>query len=102
MNTLRSVDALYDFIATVVLCAPNRFPSRDYLPPDQQMNLDRAFEKLRTGIEVAYPEADYANKRQELSALLNASLVAYKSGDRATGAHLLQDFKVRIFKTAYE
>jgi len=64
------------------------------------MNLDRAFEQLREGLAIAYPEADFENKRQELGALLDQSLAAYRAGDRRSGAHLLQDFQDSIFKTS--
>lgn len=99
MNPLKSVDALYDFIATVVLCAPDRFPVRDYLPPDQQMNLERAFEKLRGGIDVAYPEVYYEVKRRELGAILDGAYAAYQAGDKIEGARLVHEFQDNIFKT---
>lgn len=42
----RQVNVLKDFIADVMACAPNNFPNRDYLHSEEQMTLDRAFEKL--------------------------------------------------------
>ena len=96
MRRVKSLERLHDFIATVVLCAPNRFPTRDYLPDDEQMNLDRAFEELRHGITFA-PERLGSDTRSRLHAILDESYSAYQRGDDVGGAHLLQDFERTIF-----
>jgi hypothetical protein len=96
---IRSVDDLWGHIATVVLCAPDRFPHRDFLADDQQMDLDRAFDFLRDGIAIAYPEDGFAAKRASLHHALDRSLSAYRQGDQVGGAHILQDdFQDAIFK----
>jgi hypothetical protein len=100
MPKLKTVDDLYNHIGYVVLCAPDKFPMRDYLNPEDQMNLDRAFEQLRAGIEIAYPEEFHPEKRHPLHNLLDQALAAYKAGDRFKGAHLLQGFQDSIFKSS--
>jgi len=100
MPTLKTVDDLYNHIGYVVLCAPDKFPVRDYLRPEDQMNLDLAFEQLRAGVKIAYPSEFHPEKRAPLYTLLDQSLSAYKAGDRLKGAHLLQDFQDNIFKSA--
>jgi hypothetical protein len=97
MRPLKSLDALYNFITTVVLCAPDKFPVRDYLADDEQMNLDRAFNQLRLAIDMAYPPPDHVAKRVKLASLLDASLAGYREGDKTTGAALLEDFRDNIF-----
>ncbi|MFC0156126.1 hypothetical protein ACFFJ4_21825 [Xanthomonas dyei] len=98
MARVNSIDSLYDFIGYVVLCAPDNFPVRDYLPADAQMNLDRAFAELRHGIElIEHDMADDA-KRKHLASLLDQAFAAYKAGDELRGAHLVQDFQNLIFK----
>jgi len=96
---VQSIDSLYDFIGYVVLCAPDQFPQRDYLPADQQMNLSRAFEELERGI--ALVEADFpgADEKRGLSVTLARALASYRQGDDVAGAHTLQDFQNLIFKT---
>ena len=97
-SRIQSIDALYDFIGYVVLCAPDKFPRRDYLPHDQQMNLDRAFEELRHAIllvEIVFPGAAL---QRGLSTTLDRSLASYRQGDIVSGAHALQDFQDSIFK----
>ena len=73
MFTMQSIDDLWDHIAYVMGYAPSGFPYRDFLPADQQMNLDRAFEQLRQGVHIAYPEDQYADRRDELFELLKRS-----------------------------
>lgn len=98
MFKIKTVDDLYDHIGYVVLRAPNRFPIEDYLAPDEQMTLDKAFSQLRDGVEVAYPDDYHPDKKPLLYALLDQSLAAYRSGEDVKGAHLLQDFQDNIFK----
>jgi hypothetical protein len=98
VNPIKSADQLYNFIALVVVCAPDRFPQEDYLTADQQMTLHEAFEKLRGGIDVLYPEPQWAEKRQALRDILRGSLSAYESGDRIEGARLVHEFQDSIFK----
>lgn len=95
---MKSVDDLYDHIGYVVLRAPDRFPIEDYLPADQQMTLEMAFEQLRQGVEIAYPNNLHPEKRALLNSLLDQSFAAYRAGEEVKGAHLLQDFQDSIFK----
>lgn len=53
MFVMESVDDLWNHIAYVMAYAPDRFPYRDFLADDEQMNLDGAFMQLRQGVEVA-------------------------------------------------
>ncbi|MNT25268.1 hypothetical protein D3C72_1607790 [compost metagenome] len=96
---IRSVDDLWGHIAVVVLYAPDAFPIKDFLAADQQMTLDRAFEILKDGVSIAYPEDSFSEKRAWLYAALDRSIAAYRQGDDVGGAHILQDdFQDAIFK----
>ncbi len=99
MFVMESVDDLWDHIAYVMGYAPDRFPYRDFLPDDEQMNLDRAFDQLREGVKVAYPEPSYEPKRTLLNGILDRSYAAYKSNDEIAAGHLLNEFQENIFKT---
>ena len=97
MRWVRHLEALHDFIGHVVLGAPDSFPKEDFLKDDEQLNLDRAFEELRAGLEfVAKSESD-PQFHDRLRGVLDQSLEAYRAGDRKRGAHLLQDFQDMIF-----
>lgn len=100
MTDVRSPDDLYIFISYVVLCAPDRFPQRDHLPPDQQMTLGRAFARMRSGIDALYPGAAFAAKRRRLNAALDEAVAAYERGDGRAGAGRLQDFQDLISESA--
>jgi hypothetical protein len=99
MFVMESVDDLWNHIAYVMGYAPDQFPYEDFLADDQQMNLDRAFEQLRKGVEVAYPEPSYASNRALLNGILDRSYAAYKRGDEIAAGHLLNEFQDNIFKS---
>jgi len=98
MAWVRDIDSFYNFIGYVVLSAPNSFPMEDYLSPDEQMGLERAFDELRTGLQYVDAEGMGGAKRESLSSLLDASLKAYRAGDEVSGAHFLQDLQDLVFK----
>ena len=97
-HRIQSIDSLYDFIGYVVLCAPDRFPRRDYIPEDRQMNLERAFEELKQAISLVETDYPGADQQRGLSATLDRALASYRQGDIVAGAHTLQDFQDLIFK----
>lgn len=99
MKSVLDIGSLWNFIGYVVLGAPDRFPYRDYLPASEQMNLHRAFEELRNGIQFALNPDSPPGHEQKLKDLLDASFTAYLAGDDFKGAHLLQDFQDCIFKS---
>lgn len=45
-----------DFVVFVLSCAPDLFPEEDWLPANQQMNLERAFIGLRFGLDIIRKE----------------------------------------------
>ena len=98
MFVMASMNDLWNHIAYVLVYAPDSFPYRDFLAPDEQMTLDRAFQMLRAGVEIAYPEAQFADKRTELCDILDSSLSAYRKGHDVQGGTLLNAFESRIFK----
>ena len=98
MFVVETVDDLWNHIAYVMAYAPDQFPHEDFLTEDQQMNLERAFDQLRGGIEVAYPEPSYALKRDLLNGILDRSYAAYRADDEIAAGHLLNEFQDNIFK----
>lgn len=95
---MRSVDDLWEHIAYVLAYAPSSFPYKDFLSPEQQMTLDLAFDQLRQGVEIAYPEMEFQAKRNDLFGLLARCHALYlRGGDDEAGA-LLSEFQDRIFR----
>jgi hypothetical protein len=98
MAWVKDIDSLYNFIGVVVLRAPDKFPVLDFLPLEEQLNLEKAFDELRRGIDFIEPDMADRAKREHLTSLLDQALGAYRLGDEFKGAHLVQDFQDHIFK----
>jgi hypothetical protein len=98
MRRVKSLERLYDFIATVVVCAPDRFPKEDFLPEQDQLTLDRAFEELNFGMQFVREEIEDEAELERLQRVLDESLAAYRAGDVVKAAHLLNEFEVGVFK----
>jgi hypothetical protein len=90
---VQSIDALYDFISLVVVHAPDEFPEEDYLKPEQQLTLDKAFVELRRGMDLLRAQIRDPELVARLEQMLDASYASYRAGEQVKGAHLLQDFR---------
>jgi hypothetical protein len=98
MFKMRTVQDLYEHISYVLLSAPDQFPVEDFLKPEDQMTLEKSFLQLREGVEIAYPEEEFAERREALCSMLDKALVAYRAHDRPAGAQTLQEFEAAIFR----
>jgi exonuclease VII small subunit len=94
---METVSDLWDHIAYVMEYAPSGFPLEDYLLPEQQMNLDMAFQQLHQGVAIAYPASSAAAQREQLDALLDRALAEYRNGDKTVAAGMLAEFESIIF-----
>ena len=94
---MESVNDLWDHIAYVMEYAPSDFPWEVHLLPEQQMNLDMAFEQLHQGVRLAYPAASAAPQREQLAALLDHALGDYRNGNKTEAAIILAEFESIIF-----
>jgi hypothetical protein len=93
---IKSLSDYMDFITVVLLCAPDRFIPREWKAEDEQLNLDRAFWILRDRFSLVEPRVTDAEALPRIRGLLEASYRAYASGEHASGAHLIQDFREQI------
>lgn len=90
------VNGFKDMILAVILEAPDSFAEEDWLPPDQQMNLERAFVGLRYGIEIAYRECGRLPQIEKSANLIEEAYSLYKQGDDAAGQSRLEEVE-RLF-----
>jgi hypothetical protein len=97
MRRVNNLEDLYSFLGSVIIRAPDRFRDEDFLPPEEQMNLERAFQELRDGMIFARERVANDTRFAELRRLLDDSLAAYQAGDEARGANLLIDFDSAVF-----
>ena len=84
---------LRDFIVFVMIYAPDRFPVEDYLPAEKQLNLDRAFAELRTGLEYSSVVRKHPTRRQDAEVLLDDAYRALVAGDRRTACGILGELQ---------
>ena len=96
-----SLRRLYNFLAVVVLSAPDRFAREDYLKDEDQLNLDRAFEELFYGMQFVREKIKDETEVTRLRGVLQDSYAAYKAGDAKRGAWLLQDFEKAVFSSLH-
>ena len=83
-------------IAFVQSYAPDRFPVEDYLPQDEQPNLDGMFWTLFEDLRHARGTSD-PQQRMVLETLLKDSHTYYVGGDREAGLKALQAFEDQAF-----
>jgi hypothetical protein len=98
INRVETLAQLHDFIGYMVLSAPDCFPVEDFLQPDEQMTLDRAFEVLKASLVFVPAPAQFPAFHSILCNVLDEALAAYRAGDQWAGAHRLQDFQNLIFE----
>lgn len=82
---------LIDFIAIVVLSAPDKFIKREWRKPEEQLNLDRAFDELRYGLDCAAKEVGELPAIATARAMLDEAYTHYREGRINPGAWKLQE-----------
>jgi hypothetical protein len=80
-----------DFVGFVKLCAPDEFPIDDFLAPDEQMTLARAYEGLCYGMELTEKEVGPLPVLNTCRELIDTAFVHYRAGRIREGFFTLQD-----------
>jgi hypothetical protein len=89
-----------DFVGFVQLCAPERFPPREGVGPDEQWTLDLALEGLWFGLKMAVQEKGDRIQFVEARRLVEEAFDAYKSGDVRSGFKKLELVQKLLRKVA--
>ena len=98
MPWVKNLPTFKDFLSLVIVHAPDGFPEEDYLAPDEQLNLVRAFGELYKGLEMLSASRGASLDVTALRGILDRALTAYRSGEDVEGAHLLQKFEAMALK----
>lgn len=98
MPWVKSIPGLRDFLSLVIVHAPDEFPQEDFLKPEEQLNLERAFAELQHGLSLLVEQKGNARPATQLAAILDAAYRAYQENDDVRGAHFLQEFESVAFK----
>src|SRR6476469_8858750 len=80
-----------DFLVEVTYGAPDDFMEMDWLKPEEQMTLDRAFVGLRYGLELAEREVGKTSDIDRCSQLVSEAHAAYTSGRNTDGRLKLEE-----------
>lgn len=79
-----------DYVVFVRMCAPDRFPTREGVQPEDQWTLDLAFQGLRTGLSRAVAEKGPRAEFDEFSKLVEDAYIHYKAGRIKDGFMVLE------------
>lgn len=93
-----NLDEVIDFIAGVVIRAPNRFPKEDFLKPEEQLNLDRAFDELRYGLDRVSEDLGESSEIVTARTMLEEAYTHYREERIKEGAWRLQDMSQLLEK----
>jgi hypothetical protein len=87
-----------DFVSMVITCAPDLFMPYDWLGPDEQLNLGRAFDGLRYGLHLTAREKGELPLLARCSALVEEAYGLYESGQDDPGRRRLEVME-KLLKT---
>jgi hypothetical protein len=80
-----------DFVVEVLAGAPDDFMEMDWLAPEEQMNLDRAFVGLRYGLGLALTEKGDSDTLARCRALVDDAYADYDAGRDHAGQLKLEE-----------
>jgi hypothetical protein len=87
-----------DYVGFVKLCAPDEFPPRDGLGPDDQWTLDLAFDGLRLGLRMAIEEKGDREEFTRSQSLVEDAYVAYRDDRLGDGFFKLEELQKLLQK----
>lgn len=82
-----------DFVVEVITGAPDDFMEMDWLKPDEQMNLDRAFIGLRYGLKLTAQEKGESTLLAKCRALVEEAYALYRAGQDNDGQAKLEEME---------
>jgi hypothetical protein len=87
-----------DFVVFVYLCAPDEFPVRDYRSPEDQWNLELAFQGLRDGLQLTSKEKGELPVLASCRAMVEEAYIHYREGRSRDGCLKLQEMEKLLKK----
>jgi hypothetical protein len=74
-----------DYVGFVAMCAPDLFPDREGVGPEEKWTLDFAFLGLREGLKLSVAEKGPLGVFAECETLVDEAYDAYRAGRRKDG-----------------
>jgi hypothetical protein len=87
-----------DYVGFVRLCAPDQFPKRDGVSPQEQWTLQLAFEGLRVGLNLAVQEKGDLPAFAECRLLFDQACSEYQAGRMKEGYFKMGEAKKLLKK----
>ena len=91
MSLRDTITQLREIVAYTMAYAPDAFPVRDYLPPDSQMSLERAFSEINGHLDSVASSLGETSQLLSCRQSVASSLRYYTAGDKDHGFLALQD-----------
>lgn len=82
-------ESFFDFLGFMIVHAPD-FPEEDFLDPDEQLDIEKAFVELNDGI-VLIGESVSKSQFNEMKAIVKKSLDCFRDGDEVGGTSAIQE-----------
>ena len=99
---MKSPSEINDHLGFMVLAAPDKFRRVGPFGIDQAANLIIAFDDLRSSLALLDGKLPNSPPPEQLDSMMEASLEAYRAGDRHKGSHILQDMQDLLFPNRFE
>lgn len=93
---------LIDTVSFVMRYAPDRFPHREFLPPQMQMNLERSFRVVRQEIAVLAGFLDDSRLLDRCCELVDSAYRSYDAGDSRAGLRALGEVRQSLSRIGVE
>jgi hypothetical protein len=87
-----------DYVAFVRLCAPDEFPEREGLAPDERWTLDLAFDGLRYGLDLTAKEKGDLPVLTRCRGMVEEAYEHYRAGRMREGFFKLQEMEKNLKK----
>lgn len=94
---VNNIDEFRQLLHVIVLCAPDRFPTRDFLKAEDQLTLNTAYRDMNYGMQFVAKKIRNTDTLAKIQSMLDQSLEFYLQGEKVKGAHLLQDLEDLIY-----
>jgi len=93
-------ESFFDFLGFMIVHAPD-FPEEDFLDPDEQLDIEKAFIELDDGISIIGGTVD-ESQLTKMRDLASRSRLCFRNGDEIGGTELLQQLDEIVKQVASE
>lgn len=93
MIWVNSFEELCEFLATIIIFAPDSFPNEDYLPDEKQLNLMKAYDELFLGLKFISEKVEDDSVVKLTKQYLEDSKRLYEEGNESKATKTIQELR---------